>query len=402
VSAPVVAVFAPDAAGHFGPLRAVIAGLHERGAAVHVFTGRTFAAQAEAAGGRFVDLFGRYPPEAADDESIPVVSRYVTFAAHYAEPIIRDLAALRPSLVVYDTLAVIGRVVALALGVPYVNVSAGHNTAPGPYLEALATDPRVATSERCLRAVEVLRERFGIADASPFSYIDGLSPHLNLLCEPPQWLSEDERRVFEPAAFFGSLAPARELEAPRPAAGFRGGSPKVYAALGTVPWWYWPELVSATLQTVAQALGATADVLISTGGSSIPAADVAAMRRAGAQVVPRLHTWAALGEADAFVTSQGANSTHEAVFSRVPMLSYPFFADQPELTERCARFGLALPLVDEPRAPLDPERLRAALAEVVERRRQFGDALERARAWELAVVDGRGAVIERLLGLAQE
>ena len=230
-----VAVFAPDAAGHFAPLRAVIAGLADRGATVHVLTARTFAAQVEAFGGRFTDLFGPYPLDAADDESLPVVSRYVTYAGHYAEAIVRDVSKLGVSLVVTDSFAVIGRVVAKALGVPYVSVFAGHNMAPGPYIAHVRATRQVESSDRCLRAVAVLRERYGIADASPFSYADGLSPHLNLLCEPPEWLTADELRVFEPAAFFGSLPPARTLDARRPPAGFHGRSPKVYVALGTVP-----------------------------------------------------------------------------------------------------------------------------------------------------------------------
>ena len=134
-------MFAPDALGHFAPLRAVIAGLADRGATVHVFTARAFAAEVEAAGGRFVDLFGPYPLEAADDESIPVVSRYVTYAAHYAEEVCARSRRLGVSLVVYDTFAVIGRVVANALGVPYVSVAAGHNMAPGPVHRGRQADP---------------------------------------------------------------------------------------------------------------------------------------------------------------------------------------------------------------------------------------------------------------------
>lgn len=398
---PVVAVFAPEAHGHFARMRGVIAGLAAQGAAVHVFTARRFAAEVREAGGRFEDLFGPHPLEAADDESMPVVSRYVTYAAHYAEAVVRDVAAIGPSLIVYDTFAVIARVVANALGLPAVNVSAGHNLAPGPAIEALEADPRVATSERCVRAVETLRERHGITDASPFSYVSGLSPHLNLLCEPPQWLTAAERRVFEPYAFFGSLRAVDVLDAPRQPGGFRDGAPKVYVSLGTVPWWYWPGVVIDTLETIAVAIGREADVLISLGGLAVAEERVAALRRAGATVAEHADTWAALGEADVFVTSQGLNSTHEAIYSRVPMLSYPFFADQPVLAELCERFGVALPLVDEPRAELYPNRLRAALAEVAERRTEFDEALERARAWEVAVIESRGAVLERMLDLAQ-
>jgi UDP:flavonoid glycosyltransferase YjiC (YdhE family) len=395
---PVVAVFAPDAVGHFVHLRPTIAGLAARGADVHVFTARKFAAQVEAAGGRFVDLFGPYPPEAADDESLPVVSRYVSFAGHYAEQIVRDVAALGPSLVVYDTFAVIGRVVAIALGLPYVNVTIGHNLSPERYLPQLFAEREIATSDRCLRAVAVLRERFGMADASPFSYVTGLSPHLNLLSEPPEWLDEADRTAFAPAAFFGSVLP----EVPRGPSGFRGGGGlKVHVSLGTVTWWYWPEAAIAALEAVAAAVPPDADVLISLSGGSAPPGRVAALRRAGMQVVDYADTWSALAEADVFVTANGANSTHEAAFSRVPMLSYPAHGDQPELAELCERFGIGVRLVDEPLAPLSAEAVAAGLAQIAERRSDFDAALERAREWELGVIARRGELIDRMLALAQ-
>jgi UDP:flavonoid glycosyltransferase YjiC (YdhE family) len=401
VNTPVVAVFAPEAAGHFGPMRAVIAGLAGHGAQVHVFTAPRFAADVEAAGGRFVDLFGRFSVAAADDESLPVVSRWVTFAAHYGEEVMRDVRELGASLVVYETFAVIGRAVAFGLGLPYVNVATSHDLVPSRYIESLKREREIVTSERCRRAVDVLRNRFGMADASPFSYVDGISPHLNVVTEPRQWTSEEHRNVFAPYACFGSLPPRRQLEAPCADVGFRNGAPKVYASFGTVPWWYWPELATDALETLARTLGQTASVLLTLGGADVAPERVAAMRRAGAVVVPYADTWSALRDADVFITSHGVNSTHEAVFRRVPMLSYPFHGDQPGLAGFCQRHGLAAALVDEPRTPLDPEAIVAGMARIAERRAQFEEALELARGWELDVIAQRDAVIEQILALAQ-
>lgn len=394
-------MFVPDAAGHFGPTRAVIAGLAGHGADVHVFTAPRYRADVEAAGARFVDVFERYPVAAADDESLPVVSRWVTHAAHYGEEVMREVRELGASLVVYETFAVIGRAVACGLGLPYVNVTINHNLAPGPYIESLRRERPIVTSERCRRAVELLRDRFGMVDASPFSYIDGLSPYLNVLTEPPQWTTQEERSVFEPCACFGSLPPQPVLDAPRPAAAFGDGSPKVYASFGTVPWWYWPEVATDALETVAQTLGPTASVLLTLGGADVAPERVAAMRRAGAVVVPYADTYGALSDADVFITSHGVNSTHEAVHLGVAMLSYPFHGDQPGLADFCRRHGLALPLVDRPRAPLEPEALVAAMAQIEQQRAQFDEALARAGSWEREVIAQRDAVIDRVLAFAQ-
>lgn len=398
MSAPVVAVFAPDAVGHFAPLRSVIAELARRGCEVHVYTAGRFGPQVEAAGGRCVDLFDRYPPEAADDESIPVPSRYVSFAGHYAEQVVRDVAAIGPSLVVCDTFAVIGRAAALALGVPYVSTVIGHNLAPERYLPRLLAEREIRSSERCLRAVDVLRDRYGMADASPFSYVTGMSPHLNVLFEPPEWLAEADRAPFEPVAFFGSVAP----DVARGPSGFRGdGGLKVHVSLGTVTWWYWPDLAIDALEAIARGVPARADVLMSLSGGPAPAERVEALRRTGIRVEPYADTWSALAEADVVVTAHGANTTHEAVFSRVPMLGYPFHGDQPELAGLCEQLGVAVRLVDEPRAPLTSGAVAAGLAQIAQRRAHFDAALERAREWELDVIARRGEVVERMLALAQ-
>ena len=108
----------------------------------------------------------------------------------------------------------IGRVVATKLGVPRVNVCAGHNVVPARFLEMLKNDPRVRLSPACGRAADVLRESYGVTDASPFSYVASLSPDLNLYCEPPEFLAAHDREVFEPLEFFGSL-PSRDEECAR-------------------------------------------------------------------------------------------------------------------------------------------------------------------------------------------
>jgi UDP:flavonoid glycosyltransferase YjiC (YdhE family) len=117
-------------------------------------------------------------------------------------------------------------------------------------------------------------------------------------------------------------------------------------------------------------------------------------------VASRVDQWDVLAGSDVFITHQGLNSTHEAIFHRIPMLSYPFFWDQPALAQRCRELGLAVPLADEPRAPLTEHHVRTALAEVASRRDSILAALTRAREWERQVMAGRDSVVERLVELA--
>jgi UDP:flavonoid glycosyltransferase YjiC (YdhE family) len=405
--APSAAVFALPESGHFRLLRPLISDLVQRGIDAHVFTDRRREREVELAGGKFVDLFAAHPLEDVDDESTPVPCRQVSFAGRYAEQIAADVEQLGASLVVYDTFAVIGRVVGRLLGVPYVNVSPGHNLDPSRILPRLESDPRVSISPACRRAVEVLRNRYGIEDASPFSYVSGLSPFLNLCCEPPAYLTEREQRVFQPLAFYGSLPAIEEMETlgrNRGASQFGCESSKlrVFVSFGTVVWRYWAAEALAALKVISESLAKmpNAHALISLGGAEIGAESVRALTKPNVRVESYVDQLKVLEEADVFVTHHGPGSTHEAIFNGVPMISYPFnIWDQPALAEKCRRLGLAIPLTDSLRGPVREEDVRAAFAELSRTRESMQSDLAQARDWELQVIADRDDVLRRITDL---
>jgi MGT family glycosyltransferase len=389
--------------GHLQRLLPLIAGLVQRGFEVHVMTRPEGRAQTEAAGARFFDLYARFPLEAADAESIPLPSRLVSFAAVYAEPLIAEVAALRPSLIVYDSFVVAAPLVARRLGVPYVGMRAGHAQVPARAIAETRADPRVAISAACIAAVETLRERYGVADASPFSFLDGLSPHLNLCAEPPRFLEGADRADFEPVAFFGSLAPERrEAESKqRPLAG-AGEGLRVYVSFGTVIWRYYAPQALAVLARLAEALSRRgARALLSLGNHAASPAERSALARPGVRVESYVDQWGALRDADLFVTHHGLNSTHEAIFHRVPMLSYPFFGDQPEMARTCQRLGLAVALAEAPRAELETSRVERSIDTILDQLEAFTARLAEARSWELDVIAGRERVLDRVTALAR-
>jgi hypothetical protein len=82
------------------------------------------------------------------------------------------------------------------------------------------------------------------------------------------------------------------------------------------------------------------------------------------------------------------------------MVSYPFFSDQPGLAARCQELRLAEPLAEELRGTVTTRDIYAALERVQNRLGTIRQKLAEARAWELAVMARRPAVIERILGLA--
>ena len=401
---PSVVVFAMGDTGHFKRLRPLIAGLAERGLRTHVFTRADRRGDVERLGGEFSDLFKDRTLDEADPASVPIPSRSVTFAGRFGDDIVREAGELRPGLVVHDSFAVIGRVVAYHLQIPRVNVCAGHNLAPRPTLEALAHDARVRISEQCRRAVDVLRDRHGMPDASPFSYIDGLSHDLNVYCEPPEFLLPAEREAFRPMAFFGSLLPDPEPTAVDRASAFGPNSHarlRIYASFGTVIWSYYEAAAIAALAAIADAVARSAETLalISLGGRTAPAL-TARLSRGNVRVAQYVDQWTVLHEASVMFTHQGLNSTHEAIYCRTPMISYPFFSDQPGLARRCHALGLALPLVDSgSRGPVTAADVDAAIARLAATRVDLDARLDEARTWELATIAARAGVLETIVGL---
>jgi len=142
------------------------------------------------------------------------------------------------------------------------------------------------------------------------------------------------------------------------------------------------------------------DVVIGLGGHERTLAERAPLAGGNVRVFDYADQWAALREADILVTNHGLNSTHESIFHEVPMISYPFFGDQPAQARCCQDLGLAVSLVDAPRAPIEPDALVRAIQRIMDDRDQFATRLAEARAWELRTIAGRGAVIDRVVALA--
>lgn len=389
-------------AGHFNRLNAVVAGLAARGHDVHVFTAPEFAGKVRRAGARFVDVYRFGSLDDADPVSLPRPCRIVSWTARFAEPTIAAAAALRPALVVADSFAVVGRVVARRLEVPWVNVCAGHDVRPETMFPQLANDPRVALAPACGEAAEILRDRYGLADASPFSYVSPPSPHLNVYCEPPEFLTAEQRAAFEPVVYFGSLlarGPARRLP-PGPTARHR--RLQVYASFGTIAWRYFSDEAIAALAAVASAAERRPElaVTISLGGADVTEDEIGALRRPGVSVRRWVDQRRVLARSDLFITHHGLNSTHEGVWHGVPMISHPFFWDQPALAARCRELGLAVPLVDgPPRCRVLTCHVDAALDAVAAHRPTMTEAIERAARWEERTIRQRPSALARIESL---
>ena len=391
--------------GHFNRLRSVIGRLVQLGAPTHVFTDRRFQPDVEAAGARFGDLFAGGSIESADDESWPFPVRFVTFAASAAERVCREVSAIGAALVVHDTFAVIGKVVARRLGLPHVNVCAGHQVVPAEFQEIMRRHPRVHVSTRCRDAIAWLRSTCGLTDVSPFWYVSAFSDDLNLYCEPPEFLASEHRAVFEPVAFYGSL-PDREPDTSDGMPAARRSPPdgrvrRAYVSFGTVIWNSRTREALAALEAIAAALSRRRiETTISLGGAEIDAETRVALARPGVVVASFVDQVAELATAGVFITHHGLNSTHEAIHHRVPMISYPFFWDQPGMARTCERLGLATPLGEGAMSAVTVDHVLGAIDRIERNRDAMRAALDLAAGWEEAVIRGRPAVLRRMLEIA--
>jgi UDP:flavonoid glycosyltransferase YjiC (YdhE family) len=113
--------------------------------------------------------------------------------------------------------------------------------------------------------------------------------------------------------------------------------------------------------------------------------------------------WAELRNADVFVTHHGLGSTHEAVACAVPMLSLPFFWDQPALARRAQELGVALPLIEgDVRADgLAADAVAHGLDRVATGRMAMRGRLLAARQWEARTIASRPALAARILAVGR-
>ncbi len=156
----------------------------------------------------------------------------------------------------------------------------------------------------------------------------------------------------------------------------------------------------AALEALADAIAEMPAVaaLISLGGGDLPAL-AARLARRNVRVERYVDQIRVLRDASVFVTHHGMNSTHEAIYYGVPMISYPFIWDQPGIAARCQELGLAVPLAPEPLARVSVPDVRRALDRIASGGDELRRRLAEARQWELDVIARRPAVIERIKAL---
>ena len=230
-----------------------------------------------------------------------------------------------------------------------------------------------------------------------------MSRDLNVYGEPPQYLAEDQRQPFQPVVFMGSLSEQTISRAPSGASHYGEGAAdreRIYVSFGTIVWRYYSDIARRALEAVREAVADRPEsiALVSLGGGQ---RDDWARRveLPNFRVESYVDQWDVLGASSVYITHHGLNSTHEAAFQQVPMISYPFLHDQPGMAKRSQELGLAVPLGTELCGPVRAVDVHAALSRVAALGETMRARLAEARQWELDVIAGRSGVIQRILDL---
>jgi UDP:flavonoid glycosyltransferase YjiC (YdhE family) len=396
---PVILAVEMGYAGHLRRMVPILRGLVEAGAHVHLLSSLASREVVQPLGVQHHDLFADGTADQSDEDTWPRSLRGLAFAADHGEAILQRAAALTPNLILFDSFAFLGEAMARRFGIPSVSLISGHNRPPASSAESLRQTGVQHLSPRALESMVVLRDRYGLHVEVPTDLWSIQSPWLNLYGEPPEFLPADAREPFHPIAFFGSLQPER---VPDPTPVFSQDAAirhRMFVALGSINWRYFSTSLHGTLRAVSEAVASMpdAEAIVSLCGEDASAVPGVAGERV--RVASYVDQWSVLAQATTLITHHGLNSTHEAIWHQVPMLSVPFFHDQPGLARRCQAFGLALPL-SEPRIRVPTvAEVRAAMEQALVQRPAMLESLAEAKVWEQRVINQRPAVIGRILDL---
>jgi MGT family glycosyltransferase len=356
-----VAYLTPPAHGHLNPALPVMRELVRRGVQVTCYNTEDFRAKIEHVGASFhtyatSELTASEISRALEDGNLANATRLILRASEQiSPPLIEELAREKPDLVVFDSIALWGRIAATQLR-----------------LRAAASITHLVMDERHLKLADMLRllrihlpalpgilaarrrlrRRFG--EAYPASRpLFPMRDSLNLVFTTRD-LQRDTPILDDTFHFVGpSIDPETRSEV-FPFDALAPG-PLVYISMGTVHAAQ-PELLRACFEAFADV---PAQFIVSSGrpsGTDLGSVPANFLVR---ESVPQLGI---LQRADAFVTHAGINSVHEGLYYGVPLILIPHQFEQ-LLNARCvAARGAGIVIEGRiRRKPITPGELRKAL-----------------------------------------
>lgn len=378
-----IAWFCIPAAGHTNPTLAVVRQLTEAGHAVRYYAFDMFREKIEAAGAAFIPV-DEYCAEMqlspADGKRIATDTAFstkvlvdTTLALDAA--MLAELRSFQPDVIVADSMALWGKLLALKLGVPFVcsttTFAFNRESAQvmqqglGDLLRLLMQLPKINRQLKRLR-----RQGYQVRSILDVVQNDNQTSTIVYTSRDfqPRADSFSDKYVF--------VGPSVTEKPPLSRATAR---PRVYVSMGTVN-----NAMLPLYRSCIDALGDACELIISVGDQVDPA-DLGPLPP-HVTVARRVDQMAVLADCDAFLTHCGMNSVSEALYCGVPLVLFPQTAEQRGVANRTAELGAGVMLQDSTvsaiRAAVDcvlqDSRYRAAAGKLRSSLRSCGGPKEAA------------------------
>ena len=352
-----IAWFCIPAAGHTNPTLAVVRALTEAGHAVRYYSFQDYRERIEVAGAVFVPV-DTYCAEMhlspADGKRIATDTAFATkvladTTLAIDEAMLAELRAFQPDVIVADSMALWGKLLAIKLGVPFVSSTTTFafnkesaqvmQQGLGALFRLLMSLPKINRELRRLQRAGY--QVNSILDVVQNDNSTNTIVYTSRLFQPSAE-SFSDRYVF--------VGPSVTQAPPLPRLTERK---RVYISMGTVN-----NDMPTLYRAVIAALADQYELILSVGQQVDPASLGELPPHVTA--VQHVNQMAVLADCDAFLTHCGMNSVSEALYCGVPLVLFPQTAEQRGVANRTAELGAGMLLPDATESAI-----RAAVDEVI-------------------------------------